>query len=335
LSAPKWILFAPGVHQGGGAILLKALLAVAGEFFTVAYIDRRFLEREFFSYAGKVVPVCNSILGRLTAELDLKRTASEKFSVFCFHNLPPFFKFEGKIVQFLQNRLILDPALKVNIRVRTQQKLFRLLMKRVDVFIVQTDGMKRELESVNHGASVRVCSFIPTCYVRNEEAEAVKDGFVYPASGEPHKNHRVLLEAWRLLKQEGCCVPLHLTVPKNSRLGEYIDDFTKKHQLNVVNHGAIEHHEVISIMNASAGLIFPSKIESFGLPLLEAASLGLPIVASELDFVRDVVIPSESFHPDSALSICRAVIRFLDGNKKCLVETRSPEDLFGLLSSLY
>jgi glycosyltransferase involved in cell wall biosynthesis len=126
-----------------------------------------------------------------------------------------------------------------------------------------------------------------------------------------------------------------LTVPKNSRLGEYIDDFTKKHQLNVVNHGAIEHHEVISIMNASAGLIFPSKIESFGLPLLEAASLGLPIVASELDFVRDVVIPSESFHPDSALSICRAVIRFLDGNKKCLVETRSPEDLFGLLSSLY
>jgi glycosyltransferase involved in cell wall biosynthesis len=45
--------------------------------------------------------------------------------------------------------------------------------------------------------------------------------------------------------------------------------------------------------------------------LLEAASCGLPIVAAECDYVRDVVTPVETFDPESAVSIARAVRRFL------------------------
>ncbi len=58
-------------------------------------------------------------------------------------------------------------------------------------------------------------------------------------------------------------------------------------------------------------LIFPSKTESLGLPLIEAASAGLPIIASELDFVRDVCVPNETFDPYSSTSISRAVKRLL------------------------
>ena len=63
--------------------------------------------------------------------------------------------------------------------------------------------------------------------------------------------------------------------------------------------------------NYPEGAIFPSHMESFGLPLLEPQSMGLPIIASERDFVRDVVVPVETFDPDSSISIFRAVRRFL------------------------
>ena len=61
----------------------------------------------------------------------------------------------------------------------------------------------------------------------------------------------------------------------------------------------------------SRALIYPSTLESFGLPLIEARDAGLPILASELDYVRDTVDPEESFDPHSPISVARAVKRFL------------------------
>jgi glycosyltransferase involved in cell wall biosynthesis len=58
-------------------------------------------------------------------------------------------------------------------------------------------------------------------------------------------------------------------------------------------------------------MIFPSILESFGLPLVEASLMGLPIISSELDYVRDVCVPVQTFDPHSPVSIARAVKRFL------------------------
>jgi hypothetical protein len=44
---------------------------------------------------------------------------------------------------------------------------------------------------------------------------------------------------------------------------------------------------------------------------LEAKQIQLPIIASELDYVRDFVIPMETFDPNSSLSIARAIKRTL------------------------
>ena len=47
------------------------------------------------------------------------------------------------------------------------------------------------------------------------------------------------------------------------------------------------------------------------MPLLEAEHFKVPILAPELDYVRDLVVPNEVFDPQSPLSISRAVQRFL------------------------
>ena len=54
--------------------------------------------------------------------------------------------------------------------------------------------------------------------------------------------------------------------------------------------------------------------ESFGLPLIEAKQVGLPVLGSELDYVRDILNPEQSFDPNSPVSIARAVKRHLGMN---------------------
>ena len=69
--------------------------------------------------------------------------------------------------------------------------------------------------------------------------------------------------------------------------------------------------EIEALYKKSRAVVYPSTLESFGLPLIEARQAGLPIVAAELDYVRDVVEPTETFDPLSSVSIARAVKRFL------------------------
>ena len=48
------------------------------------------------------------------------------------------------------------------------------------------------------------------------------------------------------------------------------------------------------------------------MPLIKASKIGLPIIAVEKDYVRDVCAPKETFDPQSPLSISRAIKRFLN-----------------------
>ena len=78
----------------------------------------------------------------------------------------------------------------------------------------------------------------------------------------------------------------------------------------------VTFEEINDLYSVSRALIFPSLNESFGLPLLEAQYLGIPIIASELDYVREVVDPIETFNPQSANSIATAVKRFIGVAKR-------------------
>jgi glycosyltransferase involved in cell wall biosynthesis len=145
-------------------------------------------------------------------------------------------------------------------------------------------------------------------------------GFLYVASGEPHKNHRSLVEAWTLLAEEGIRPGLCLTLDKSrfSDLCGWIEDKAKHMGLNIANVGSISPQDLDRVYKKSLALIYPSDFESLGLPLIEARCAGLPILAAERDYVRDVVDPEETFDPGSPVSIARAVKRFLEIPEKPL-----------------
>jgi glycosyltransferase involved in cell wall biosynthesis len=53
--------------------------------------------------------------------------------------------------------------------------------------------------------------------------------------------------------------------------------------------GKIPYNSVVYLYKNIDILLFPSYIETLGLPLIEAASLGLPVLASDLPFAKEVL----------------------------------------------
>ncbi|PCI70849.1 MAG: group 1 glycosyl transferase [Piscirickettsiaceae bacterium] len=61
--------------------------------------------------------------------------------------------------------------------------------------------------------------------------------------------------------------------------------------LSIINHGHIpETHDLISLYQSCDALIFPSRLEGFGLAALEAQACGLPVIATNSSAFPEVVI---------------------------------------------
>lgn len=337
-----FVLYAPNVHHGGGVVLLRSLLL---EWPTplrlTAFLDDRVRAQLPLPHTVKVYWVRASISSRLKAELNLRRAAGTGGAVLCFHGLPPLLPSPARVLVFLQNRLFLENIslshfkLKTRVRLIAERLISRTFHHRVSEYIVQTPAMQRKVlqrfgtELGRRTPPVRVLPFVdtisePPFYIR---AQPEWD-FVYVADGEAHKNHRNLLAAWHLLAQDGLYPSLALTLSKyDEALKNEMENVSEQHSLHISNLGQLPRGEVVALYTKANALIFPSTLESFGLPLIEATQAGLPIIAPELDYVRDVCVPVQTFDPNSPVSIARAVKRFL-GKPEPTVKLNTPGEFW-------
>ena len=333
------VLYAPNVHTGGGLVLLQGLLATwPADGPHTAILDAR--AQSLLPVPGEVRVnwVHATVASRLAAERTLQAACGSGDTVLCFHGLPPLLRCAARVVVFQQNRNLLglnplsDFTARTGVRIAIERFISRRLRHRVAEYIVQTPTMARQLAHW-YGADcprIRVVPFIDHWPSRPPGLDVTFD-FVYVADGEAMKNHGRLLEAWQLLAVQGLRPSLALTLgPRDAALVARIEAGRAKFALNIVNVGHLTRDEVLKLYAQSRALIFPSTSESFGLPLIEAGHFGLPIVAAELDYVRDVCTPVQTFDPLSAVSIARAVRRFL-GEPEAQLTVGEPQALWAAL----
>ena len=112
--------------------------------------------------------------------------------------------------------------------------------------------------------------------------------FVYPANMAKYKNYDVLVDAFALLADK-THYKLHLTISKE----EYPELHQRIVDLGLQNivclDGMMPHGKILSMYKSATALLFPSTIETLGLPLLEAGAFGLPIIAADLDYAHQVM----------------------------------------------
>lgn len=206
---------------------------------------------------------------------------------------------------------------------KAEKFFFSKTVKKSDQFIVQNNFIKQSfLKSFN--ISEKKIHVITNALPHNmkdipgspEYSQATKD-FIYPSAFVPHKNHYFLLAVARELKklQKNDIRFLITLDPKQPEVVKYLNEITKE-GLNTFIHnlGYLSHLELIMWYQRSYALFFPSLIETFGIPLIEAMAFKKPILSSNLPFTFQICGASAAafFDPRNAKNATAEILRLIE-----------------------
>lgn len=312
-------------------MLLKQLMCELRGYIDVALLDGRIKHlSDDFDQESKLIFVQPSLITRALNFWKLASRCEKGQVLFCFNSLPPWRKCRGYVItyvhapHFANIHIGVKYQFKARLRFLLERCWFKLFSQNADEIWVQTASMSSAMKSQFPGMKIRQVPFVddhlnkilsqndrqitPLPFGKSDQQYK----FFYPADGVGHKNHVALLKAWELLSQRGFSPVLTLTLSnfEYDRLVNQSGIIIAKN-LNIQNVGHISRSDVLNILSSSSALIFPSLAETLGIPLLEATALGVPIIASEFDYVRDIASPIETFNPHSPVSIADAVQRFV------------------------
>ena len=186
---------------------------------------------------------------------------------------------------------------KLKYRYMVKARITRLLMRHTKYFITQSTIAKHCILRTVHTTPENVCvvsNVLPEQYLNYNYEKVPHDGInmVYASSPAAHKDYLILPQVASILKKRYAmkAFKIHFTVPEyatelpefNRRLAEYdvVDCFE--------NHGYLKQEELAKVFSQCDIGLFPSLLETFSGTLLEYMHFKLPIVASDLDFNREV-----------------------------------------------
>lgn len=126
-----------------------------------------------------------------------------------------------------------------------------------------------------------------------KERRIKKPYLLYVGNAYPHKNLEKLLEVFKIFKKRSNFSHQLVLVGKKDyfyeRLKKQAQDLGLAINNSVIFFGFASQKDLASLFRRADLYIFPSFIEGFGLPGLEAMSYGLPVVASNTSSLQEVL----------------------------------------------
>lgn len=223
------------------------------------------------------------------------------------HNALPFaeyrFRFrENRMFWIYQN--IIGKKIKQSVKKADKVIVQTNWMKKACVEQTDTEENKIEVQQPTIDSSM-IISFVDTLENRKT--------FFYPAVPLEYKNHKVILEAFKMLQDEGVSdykVIFSFKGDENS-YAKQLYSYAQKYDLRIIFAGKMSREEVFKMYSRSV-LLFPSLIETFGMPLLEARLSGTPIVVKNTPFAKEILKDYyNSFYINNADNSVNALIDIL------------------------
>ena len=195
---------------------------------------------------------------------------------------------------------------------RLKQTVFRMLCRQTDGVFV----LNRQSQAFAESLRVRNVHLLSNFCARPEAAEAAP----YPADGRRHvlfigrttfdKGFDVLLETARLAQREGLPLVFDAVGAQDeelNRMGDVPD--------NVVLHGQLAHQEAMAFMRDADAFLLPSRMEGFPYVVLEAMLCGVPVVASDVGAIGEMLedTGAQTVKSMDAQAFLMALRRVLDG----------------------
>lgn len=167
-------------------------------------------------------------------------------------------------------------------------------VKKAEKIIVQTHWMKDACIEKTGIDSEKILVIPPIIDIVPKKLFAYENmdipTFIYPATPLIYKNHKVIIEACKQLVQEGITnfrVIFTMTGTEN-KLARKLKAGSEKYNLPIEFVGVLKRDELFE-WYSKAILLFPSYIETFGMPLMEARAYDTPIIVCDMPFVIEII----------------------------------------------
>ena len=303
------------ITGGGGTTLLAYLLEKLSQNAqkVTCLIDNRIADKFPNLYNHLFINLPNSESER---KKFYKANADKYSIILCFSNVPPPLKLEIPVFTFFQNKLLLTDSFKAGFRVALGFWIKRIYIfinkKNSDLWIVQTNHMKQGLNKklLINNRKILTLPFFPGGEDKKLEKGNNKknNSFFYITSDTKYKNNYLLVKTWIDLYNGGFRdIQLILTLKK-----DYYTKLVKSFKNlppNITNLEYLPYNHVENLYSENKYLIFASLVESFGLPLIEAYQHSCDIIAPDLPYVNEIIIPTYSFDPYNSKSLYDIIIK--------------------------
>ncbi|MGH2552273.1 MAG: glycosyltransferase family 4 protein [Chitinophagaceae bacterium] len=125
--------------------------------------------------------------------------------------------------------------------------------------------------------------------IKNKYTEG-KEYFLYAGAIHPRKNLINLLKAFSVFKKRQ---QTNMKLILAGRLAWKYDSFiqnlkTYKYRNDVVMTGYVQENELVKVIGAAYGLVYPSLFEGFGVPVLEAMLADVPVITSANSTMQEI-----------------------------------------------
>lgn len=329
---PVIVISATRFFQGGTIVIVNDCLRFLSEHYADNYrikalVYKKELYQELPGIEWETFPKSRESIGyRLYYEYLYFRRLSKKWRPVLWLSLQDSTPNVKAVVQavYFHNPLLLKPS-----SLKLWQHQFRLSMLWLLYKYVYTKGINRNnyvftqqehiadhlAENYINDPKKKVRVFPPKTALVEEMSQfelATKESkaigadqlyaFIFPATAFFYKNFQLILSATEILEKKGLSFTVWLTLDgsENSYAKELV--LRGKTLKSIQFLGFLERADLIPLYKKADCMIFPSFLESWGLPLTEFSQFNKPILCADLPYGREALASYDKvnfFEPDS------------------------------------
>ena len=218
--------------------------------------------------------------------------------ILCLSNIPPPINIDKEVYIYFHNLLLISSSLQISTPYDfflnfIKLQYIKIFNKQSYKWVTQTNYSK-VLLSTKLNIEEKLVKVLPFYDIsdishskRNFNSKTIS--YLCVSNNSKHKNLKKMINAFSKSKFDlDKQVKLYITTKGKNKL---IDN------KELIFLGFIGRKELIKMYSKSHYIIFPSMIESFGLPIIEGISSGANILSSDIKSIEEVAETSIKFNP--------------------------------------
>ena len=232
-------------------------------------------------------------------------------AVYC-HNSTPFYNAKLKDIKYDKKVFLFSKFYKY---------LYKINIKKNNYVIVQQKWMKKEFEKMYKIKNIIVAPPENKYSMKIPNSKELEENsFFFPSFPRIFKNFEIICQAVELLENKGINnFKVYLTIDGTENLysKEIIERYKNLKCINFL--GLLSREKVFEYYSKVKCLIFPSKLETWGLPISEFKIFNKPVILSDLPYSYEAIGNYDKclfFNPNSAEELKEKMLQIINEKEK-------------------